>query len=112
MKSAIWAGAALALCVAPASAQTAPAYDPAKPYPAYTAPRLAIGQPDLQGFWSNATLTATSRPVSLGDRLAFTEEEAAKIEAARMAEVAGSAKRVDVTAVERALGPGESYNDY
>ncbi|HEV7694399.1 MAG TPA: hypothetical protein VGO52_26420 [Hyphomonadaceae bacterium] len=90
----------------------AAAYDPTKPYPAYTAPRLAIGQPDLQGFWSNATLTNTTRSSELGERLAYTEEEAARIETARIAEVTASTKRVDVSAVERALGPGEAYNDY
>jgi hypothetical protein len=89
-----------------------PAYDLTKPYPGYTAPRLAIGQPDLQGFWSNATLTPTSRRSDLGERIAYTEEEVARIENARIAEVAASAKPVDVNVLERAAGPGESYNDY
>jgi hypothetical protein len=114
MRSAIWATAALALTLghAPAMAQTALAYDPTKPYPAYTGPRLSIGQPDLQGFWSNAMLTATSRPSDLGERKAYTEEEVARIESARAAEVAAGAKPVDVNAAVRAAGPGETYNDY
>jgi len=112
MQSATWVSAAFVLCIAPASAQVAPAHDPTKPYPAYTAPRLAIGQPDLQGFWSNATLTNTSRPSELGERLAYTEEEVARIETARIAAVTASTKRVDVSVVEQALGPGEAYNDY
>ena len=29
--------------------------------PAYHAPKNALGQPDLEGFWTNATLTPTSR---------------------------------------------------
>ena len=30
--------------------------------PGYVAPRLAIGQPDLQGVWSNASNTRMTRP--------------------------------------------------
>ena len=112
MKSAILASAALGLVLlAPAtSAQTAAnqtaSYDRTKPYPAYTAPRLAIGQPDLQGFWSNATLTSTSRPGGLGDRLAYTEEEVAKIEQARVDEVAATSKPTDVNASTEYRAPG------
>ena len=35
------------------------------------------GQPDLQGIWSNATLTPLERPRELGDKQFFTEAEAA-----------------------------------
>ena len=34
------------------------------------------GDPDLQGKWSNATLTPLQRPADLGDKQFFTEEEA------------------------------------
>ncbi len=114
MKSAAWASAALVLALggSPASAQVAPSYDPTKPYPAYAVPRLAIGQPDLQGFWSNATLTAANRPSELGERIAYTEAEVARIENARLAEVAASAKPIDVNMPERAADPGETYTDY
>ena len=56
-----------------------PKYDPTKPYPAYTAPRLKIGQPDLQGFWSNTTLTKMTRPAGVTS-LVYSEEEVAKLE--------------------------------
>jgi hypothetical protein len=108
----MWATAALALvCQAPlsASAQTAApaaAYDPTKPYPAYTAPRLSNGQPDLQGFWSNATLTTTSRPGALGDRLVYTEEEVDRIEHARVQEVEAGLKPTDVKADVEYRAPG------
>ena len=35
-----------------------------------TAPRLKIGQPDLQGTWSNSTLTPMTRRPDVKDRLA------------------------------------------
>jgi hypothetical protein len=112
MKFAVLATAAfgLVLCpVAPAAlaqSAAAPAYDPTKPYPAYTAPRLGNGQPDLQGFWSNATLTTTSRPANLGDRLAYTEDEVDKIEHARVQEVEAGLKPTDIKADVEYRAPG------
>ena len=46
----------------------------------YKAPRTAYGQPDLQGVWSNATITPLTRPARFGDRLVLTPVEAAAIE--------------------------------
>jgi hypothetical protein len=73
-------------------------YDPTKPYPAYTAPRLNIGQPDLQGVWSNATLTPPSRPAALKDRTAYTEEEVAKLEGQVQVEIEEGNQRTDPNA--------------
>jgi hypothetical protein len=42
----------------------------------YSAPRLPDGQPDLQGVWTNATITPFERPVELVDKALFTAEEA------------------------------------
>ena len=42
--------------------------------------RTADGQPDLQGVWTNPTLTPFERPVELGNKATFTEQEAAEIE--------------------------------
>jgi hypothetical protein len=39
-------------------------------------PRTSWGDPDLQGRWSNATLTPFQRPAELGDKAFFTPEEA------------------------------------
>ena len=39
-------------------------------------PRTEFGDPDLQGVWSNATQTKLERDSQLGERKAFTEEEA------------------------------------
>ncbi|MDP3739304.1 MAG: hypothetical protein Q8R02_18085 [Hyphomonadaceae bacterium] len=69
-----------------AAAQSAPKYDPTKPYPAYTAPRLKIGQPDLQGFWANTTLTKLTRPAGVGS-LVYTEEQVAKLEQEMVEEI-------------------------
>lgn len=38
--------------------------------------RTAWGHPDLQGRWSNATLTPLQRPAELGDKVFFTPNEA------------------------------------
>jgi hypothetical protein len=46
----------------------------------YSAPRTAYGHPDLQGVWTNATLTPVERPTSLGDKLVLSEVEAAAME--------------------------------
>jgi hypothetical protein len=81
--------------IAPVKARS---YDHTKPYPAYTAPRLAIGQPDLQGVWSNASLTPQGRPAALKDKKAYTEEEVAKMEAAVVAEVEEGNARTDPNA--------------
>ncbi len=43
-------------------------------------PRLADGHPDLQGVWDYRTITPMQRPVELGTKAFFTEEEAAAFE--------------------------------
>ena len=42
----------------------------------WTLPRTPDGQPDLQGIWTNGTLTPFERPVALADKAFLTEEEA------------------------------------
>ena len=46
----------------------------------WTQQRTPDGQPDLQGIWSNSTLTPLERPRELGGKQFFTEEEAAAYE--------------------------------
>jgi hypothetical protein len=43
---------------------------------AYKAPRTVLGQPDLQGVWTNESVTRLERRPELGDRLVMTAEEA------------------------------------
>ena len=63
--------------VAPAAAQTT-AKAPASGK-AWTPPRTPDGKPDLQGIWSNATLTPLERPKNLGAKEFYTDEEFANL---------------------------------
>ena len=56
---------------------------------AWKAPRTLDGQPDLQGNWTNATITPFTREAKYGDRLVMTAEEARALETA---EAEGNAK--------------------
>lgn len=87
-------GTALAAAPLAAWAQTpapkpasGPTYDPTKPYPPYTAPRLKIGQPDLQGFWNNTTLTKMTRPAG-AKGLVYSEAEVKQLEQEMVDEIA------------------------
>src|SRR5579864_2025780 len=42
--------------------------------------RTPDGQPDLQGVWTNATLTPFERPAELAGKATITDQEAAEIE--------------------------------
>jgi hypothetical protein len=66
-------------------------------------PRTAWGDPDLQGIWSNATLTPLQRPPELAGKAFFTAEEASAFDKQRVAQ----------TNADRPLRPGEvgAYND-
>ena len=43
----------------------------------WTPPRTPDGQPDIEGTWTNATVTPFQRPAELGTKQFFTSEEAA-----------------------------------
>ncbi|HEY3951565.1 hypothetical protein [Phenylobacterium sp.] len=58
--------------------------------PAYRAPRAVDGQPDLQGTWTNASLTPFERPPALGERKVMTADEVKAIEGRRAAVIAAS----------------------
>ena len=62
--------------------------------------RTADGQPDLQGIWTNATLTPLQRPGELGEKQFFTLQEAAAW--ARQQE-----QRNDVDRIEGARGEAD-----
>src|SRR5579864_5858515 len=74
---------------------------------AWTLPRTPDGQPDLQGVWTNATITPLERPAELGDKAFFTEQEAADYEKRTFGQITGD---------RRDGGPeadvGRSYNEF
>jgi hypothetical protein len=47
----------------------------------WTAPKLANGQPDLQGTWENNSATPLERPAELADKPLLSEEEVADLQA-------------------------------
>src|ERR1700684_3212745 len=47
---------------------------------AYQTPMNAYGQPDLEGTWTNATLTVLERPKEYGTRKVMSPEEVKKVE--------------------------------
>jgi hypothetical protein len=66
-------GVTLAFAASAAAAQT------------YKAPRNPFGQPDLEGIWTNASITSLERPSNIKD-LVITEAQAKQIEAQRAAQ--------------------------
>ncbi|HEX4275759.1 MAG TPA: hypothetical protein VHZ74_10410 [Bryobacteraceae bacterium] len=46
----------------------------------WTSPRTPDGKPDLQGVWTNPTVTPFERPAALANKAVLTKEEAAKVE--------------------------------
>ena len=53
----------------------------ADPEPSWEMPRLADGQPNLQGYWTTQTFTPMERPEYLGDQAFYSEEEWAELHA-------------------------------
>jgi len=72
MRRALLAGLVLAL----ASTTMATAQSPR----AFKASKNAFGQPELGGYWTNATMTPLARPAEFGDRLVMTPEEVKAVE--------------------------------
>jgi hypothetical protein len=72
----------VALAVVRPTAQVPAA--PARAAKPYAPPRTADGQPDLQGYWTNATFTPLERPAEFAGREFWTPEEAAAYEKQRV----------------------------
>ena len=58
----------------------------------WTLPRTSAGQPDFEGYWTNATLTPLERPAALGNKEFFSEAEAIAYEKDRLAKENSQAK--------------------
>jgi hypothetical protein len=99
------AGAVLLVSALATSGSLSAQAPPVKTPYQWTVPRTPDGHPDLQGIWTNATLTPLERPRSLGSRRYLTEAEAVAIEQ-------DAAKR-RATADDN-LKPGDigSYNEF
>ena len=89
-----------------AAALTAAALTAAAHAKAYETPRTDFGHPDLQGTWTNATITALERPDQF-DRLVLTEAEAAQWER----QTAGFFEAID-NVPEGGLEAGEDVGGY
>ena len=74
----------------------------------WSVPRTAFGQPDLQGVWTNATITPMERPAALADRAFLTDDEIAAMER-RTAE---QRERAEQNVVVEPGGNVVSYNQF
>ncbi len=76
----------------------------------WVAPRTPDGQPDIQGVWTNATMTPLERPGDLAGKAFFSESEAAALERAAR-EQRERAFAPGAVRVER-LPPGSRFAGY
>jgi hypothetical protein len=105
--------AVVALVASPAAitvAGQAPASDAKAKAPARAAaqPKTAWGEPDLQGLWSNRTVTPFERPTELAGKEVLSDEEAAEFEKKTVA-----GRNVDVrTQTGTDADVGRAYNEF
>jgi hypothetical protein len=71
-------------------------------------PRAPDGRPDLQGFWSFATVTPFERPSEFGEKAVLTDEEVAEFEQ----QVAARSKQDEGRQRGTAADVSRAYNDF
>src|SRR5713226_2483158 len=79
---------ALALMLAAALAGQTPGAAPKPKAKSSAVPRTPDGHPDLQGIWTNATITPLERPAALSGKPTLTDAEAAALEKTSAKELA------------------------
>ena len=87
-------GALAAILAAPLPGQ-APGAAPRAKAKSWTVPRTPDGHPDLQGIWTNATITPLERPAALAGKATLTDAEALALEknsAEELAKVDGASE--------------------
>jgi hypothetical protein len=87
-------GALAAMLAAPLPGQT-PKAPPQAKAKGWTVPRTPDGHPDLQGIWTNATITPLERPAALAGKPTLTDAEAVALEkrsAEELAKVDGASE--------------------
>jgi len=77
---------------------------------ATTAAQAQPKRPDLEGAWTNATMTSQTRPAQYGERLAMTAAEVARIESAAEAQIEKGNQRTDPNAPTVQDGTVGGYN--
>ncbi len=88
------------------------------PKSGWKVPRTADGHPDLQGMWTNATITPLERPEEYGDNRALTAEQAARLENAEAAYNEERARPTDLSKPDEfatcrsGTGPTCGYNNF
>jgi hypothetical protein len=104
--------ATLALLVSGnAVGQAPPGATPAASATNWAPPRTPDGHPDLQGIWTNATVTPLERPPQLAGKEFFTEAEAAEFEK-RAATANDSDRRGATPAVDLQFAYNNNWYDW
>ena len=77
----------------------------------WTLPRTADGQPDLQGYYTNASLTPLTRPDVLKDQLFYTPEQAAAAERTNDSSCVYNCRNQDIRTGGADTDLARAYND-